>query len=198
MRWLDSVAPQLFGIRCAYSRYHPSLRGVTVEPTLAVIGLNFWTPPVAVRERFWIAEPRRYEALHQPVHSEGIASSCPDHLQSDRVCRLRQRCARSRQLCPPLPDARIPIEALRLVALLSTDGRCRAHTYFPGGSRTGLDGAGQVGDRRTLELRDLPGCTGQDMLTVAAHRLFQLGSSNMIGSHTEKLAVKATHLKESL
>jgi len=43
-----------------------------VEPTLAVIGLNFRTSPVAVRERFWIAEPRRYEALHQLVRSEGI------------------------------------------------------------------------------------------------------------------------------
>jgi len=43
-----------------------------VEPTLAVIGLNFRTSPVAVRERFWISEPRRYEALHQLVRSEGI------------------------------------------------------------------------------------------------------------------------------
>jgi len=43
-----------------------------VEPTLAVIGLNFRTSPVAIRERFWIAEPRRYEALHQLVRSEGI------------------------------------------------------------------------------------------------------------------------------
>jgi len=43
-----------------------------VEPTLAVIGLNFRTSPVAVRERFWIGEPRRYEALHQLVRSEGI------------------------------------------------------------------------------------------------------------------------------
>jgi len=43
-----------------------------VEPTLAVIGLNFRTSPVAVRERFWISEPRRYEALHQLVRSEGV------------------------------------------------------------------------------------------------------------------------------
>ena len=43
-----------------------------MEPTLAVIGLNFRTSPVAIRERFWIAEPRRYEALHQLVRSEGI------------------------------------------------------------------------------------------------------------------------------
>jgi glutamyl-tRNA reductase len=43
-----------------------------VEPTLAVIGLNFRASPVAIRERFWIAEAGRYEALHQLVRSEGI------------------------------------------------------------------------------------------------------------------------------
>src|ERR1035438_10474201 len=43
-----------------------------VEPTLAVIGLNFRTSPVAVRERFWISEARRYDALHQLVRSEGV------------------------------------------------------------------------------------------------------------------------------
>jgi glutamyl-tRNA reductase len=45
---------------------------ITLEPTLAIIGLNFRTSPIAVRERFWIAEPKRYEALHQLVRSEGI------------------------------------------------------------------------------------------------------------------------------
>lgn len=43
-----------------------------MEPTLAVIGINFRTSPVAVRERFWISEPRRYDALRQLVRSEGI------------------------------------------------------------------------------------------------------------------------------
>ena len=43
-----------------------------MEPTLAVIGINFRTSPVAVRERFWISEPRRYEALRQLVRLEGI------------------------------------------------------------------------------------------------------------------------------
>jgi len=43
-----------------------------VEPTLAVIGLNFRTSPVAVRERFWISPARRSEALLQLVRSEGI------------------------------------------------------------------------------------------------------------------------------
>ncbi len=43
-----------------------------MEPTLAVIGLNFRTSTVAVRERFWISEPRRSDALSQLVRSEGI------------------------------------------------------------------------------------------------------------------------------
>ena len=43
-----------------------------MEPSLAVIGLNFRTSPVAVRERFWISPARRGEALVQLVRSEGI------------------------------------------------------------------------------------------------------------------------------
>jgi len=46
--------------------------GVVVEPALMVIGLNFRTAPVAVRERFWISEPRRYEALARLSRAEGI------------------------------------------------------------------------------------------------------------------------------
>jgi glutamyl-tRNA reductase len=38
-----------------------------------VVGLNYRTAPVAVRERFWISEPRRYEALIQLSGAEGIA-----------------------------------------------------------------------------------------------------------------------------
>jgi len=43
-----------------------------VEPTLMVVGLNYRTAPVAVRERFWISENRRYEALVQLSRAEGI------------------------------------------------------------------------------------------------------------------------------
>ena len=43
-----------------------------MEPALMVIGLNYRTAPVAVRERFWIAESRRYEALAQLSRAEGI------------------------------------------------------------------------------------------------------------------------------
>ncbi len=37
-----------------------------------VVGLNYRTAPVAVRERFWIAESRRYEALVELSRAEGI------------------------------------------------------------------------------------------------------------------------------
>jgi glutamyl-tRNA reductase len=37
-----------------------------------VVGLNYRTAPVAVRERFWIGENRRYEALAQLSRAEGI------------------------------------------------------------------------------------------------------------------------------
>jgi glutamyl-tRNA reductase len=37
-----------------------------------VIGLNYRTAPVDVRERFWISEPRRYEALVHLGRAEGI------------------------------------------------------------------------------------------------------------------------------
>jgi glutamyl-tRNA reductase len=43
-----------------------------VEPSLMVVGLNYRTAPVAVRERFWIAENRRYEVLVQLSRAEGI------------------------------------------------------------------------------------------------------------------------------
>jgi glutamyl-tRNA reductase len=37
-----------------------------------VVGLNYRTAPVGVRERFWIGETRRYEALVQLSRAEGI------------------------------------------------------------------------------------------------------------------------------
>ncbi len=43
-----------------------------MEPTLMVVGLNYRTAPVAVRERFWISEERRYETLVQLSRAEGI------------------------------------------------------------------------------------------------------------------------------
>jgi len=43
-----------------------------LEPTLMVVGLNYRTAPVGVRERFWISEDRRYQALAQLSRAEGI------------------------------------------------------------------------------------------------------------------------------
>lgn len=43
-----------------------------MEPTLLVIGLNHRTAPMAMRERFWISENRRYEALRELGQAEGI------------------------------------------------------------------------------------------------------------------------------
>jgi glutamyl-tRNA reductase len=44
----------------------------SLEPTLMVVGLNYRTAPVGVRERFWISEDRRYQALAQLSSAEGI------------------------------------------------------------------------------------------------------------------------------
>ena len=43
-----------------------------LEPTLMVIGLNHRTAPLAMRERFWISENRRYEVLRHLKNAEGI------------------------------------------------------------------------------------------------------------------------------
>ena len=59
-------------MHCAFTKGTAFRKKAPMEPTLAVIGLNFRTSPVAVRERFWISEARRYDALHQLVRSEGV------------------------------------------------------------------------------------------------------------------------------
>ena len=43
-----------------------------MEPTLMVIGLNHRTAPLAMRERFWIGENQRYQALRRLKSAEGI------------------------------------------------------------------------------------------------------------------------------
>ncbi len=63
---------QSLALSVLFSQYYPQARGLFVEPTLAVIGLNYRTSPVAVRERFWIGEAQRYEALHRLLRCEGI------------------------------------------------------------------------------------------------------------------------------
>lgn len=43
-----------------------------MEPTLVVIGISFRTAALAVRERFWMDEPRRLDAISRLIRSEGI------------------------------------------------------------------------------------------------------------------------------
>lgn len=43
-----------------------------MEPTLMVIGLNHHTAPLAMRERFYVGENRRYEVLRKLKSTEGI------------------------------------------------------------------------------------------------------------------------------
>lgn len=43
-----------------------------MKPTLLVVGLNYRTAPIAVRERFWISEAQAYDALHRLSRSEGV------------------------------------------------------------------------------------------------------------------------------
>src|SRR5205085_174455 len=47
-------------------------RRAAVEPGPMIIGLNHRTAPVEVRERFWIGESRRAEALVRLSRAEGI------------------------------------------------------------------------------------------------------------------------------
>jgi glutamyl-tRNA reductase len=56
--------------RCEYSREPPRER--YVEPSLVVIGVNFRTAPDAVRERFWISDAGKPEALRSLLRSEGV------------------------------------------------------------------------------------------------------------------------------
>jgi glutamyl-tRNA reductase len=43
-----------------------------MEPTLVIIGVNYRSAAVEVRERFWISESRRYEALVRLARAEAI------------------------------------------------------------------------------------------------------------------------------
>ncbi len=43
-----------------------------MKPTLMVVGLNHRTAPLAVTERFWIGEGRRYDVLCQLKKAEGV------------------------------------------------------------------------------------------------------------------------------
>jgi len=61
-----------FGKRLALPWLRLAPEVFVLEPTLMVIGLNHRTAPLAMRERFWISENRRYEVLRQLKSAEGI------------------------------------------------------------------------------------------------------------------------------
>jgi len=61
-----------FGTGLALPRLQLAPEVFVVEPTLMVIGLNQRTAPLAMRERFWISENRRYEVLRKLKSAEGI------------------------------------------------------------------------------------------------------------------------------
>jgi len=54
------------------SKNATSIEVFVLEPTLMVIGLNHRSAPLAMRERFWIGENRRYEVLHKLKNAEGV------------------------------------------------------------------------------------------------------------------------------
>jgi glutamyl-tRNA reductase len=64
--------PPTFGTRFALSKLQPAPEVFVLEPTLMVIGLNHRTAPLAMRERFWVSENRRYEVMRQLRRAEGI------------------------------------------------------------------------------------------------------------------------------
>jgi glutamyl-tRNA reductase len=43
-----------------------------LDATLVIIGVNFHTSPLAVRERFWIPPDEQVDALHTLIRSEGV------------------------------------------------------------------------------------------------------------------------------
>src|SRR5271169_450104 len=59
-------------MRRAFTCLRPALEVLALEPTLMVIGLNHRTAPLAMRERFWISENRRYEVLRELKSAEGV------------------------------------------------------------------------------------------------------------------------------
>jgi len=61
-----------FGTALANSNGATCTEVFVVEPTLMVIGLNHRTAPLAMRERFWIGEKRRYEVLGKLKDAEGV------------------------------------------------------------------------------------------------------------------------------
>ena len=64
--------PKNFGTVVAIVEVQLAPEVFVVEPTLMVIGLDHRTAPLAMRERFFIGESRRYEVLRHLSSAEGI------------------------------------------------------------------------------------------------------------------------------
>ena len=79
---LPTSCLERFGIALAICKLQLAPEVFVLEPTLMVVGLNHRTAPLAMRERFWIGESRRYEVLRQLRSAEGI----------DEVAVLCTRC----------------------------------------------------------------------------------------------------------
>jgi len=54
------------------SKVAASVEVYVLEPSLLVVGLNYRTAPLGMRERFYIGEARRYEVLRQLKNAEGV------------------------------------------------------------------------------------------------------------------------------
>ena len=68
----DDFFVERFGTAFAISRLQLAPEVSVLESTLMVVGLNHRTAPLAMRERFWIGENRRYDILRQLRSAEGI------------------------------------------------------------------------------------------------------------------------------
>src|SRR4051812_19067912 len=68
----SSLRANRFGTALALSKLQLAPEVFVLEPTLMVIGLNHHTAPLAMRERYWIGENRRYEVLRRLKNAEGV------------------------------------------------------------------------------------------------------------------------------
>ena len=112
-----------------------------------VIGLNHRTAPLAMRERFWISETRRYDVLQQLSSAEGIEevvvlSTCLPH----RIPGLGQRADAGREFGVALSRRRARTEADGVGTFLPFAGRIRAYPHLSSHIRARLIAIGRAAD----------------------------------------------------
>lgn len=71
-KYMTELSFAAFGRGVALSDVESVPEVYVVQPTLMVIGLNHRTAQLAMRERFWISEKRRYDVLRQLKTADGI------------------------------------------------------------------------------------------------------------------------------